>query len=111
VADEVALRETALREEDLVEVRDLDVVAADADGAEATRHEITLRGDGARKRERDHGSAGSPHIPRRLVTASRTVCSATPYSTVGGASPFVDPNTDARWKRAAFDLDPHSLAS
>ena len=44
VADEVALREAALREEDLVRVRDLDVVAADPHGAEGYGPEITLRG-------------------------------------------------------------------
>jgi hypothetical protein len=46
MADEITLREPALGEEDLVRVRDLDVVPADAHGAEATGPEITLRGDG-----------------------------------------------------------------
>jgi hypothetical protein len=73
VLDEVTLRQSALGEEDLVEIRDRNVVPADPHPAEG-RDKSPFVGKACLGRERDHGSAGSPHITRRLVTASSTVC-------------------------------------
>src|SRR4029079_7416892 len=93
MADEVALHEPALGEEDLVEIRDLNVVAADPHGAEGTG-------------PANHPSRGRqavcpgaiwvcrlPSHTRRLVTASRTVRLCGSYNTVRGASPFLG----SRW--------------
>jgi hypothetical protein len=61
VADEVALGQPALREEDLVEVRDRDVAPADPHRCEAKQ--ITLAGEARSGPATQNGGAGSPHTP------------------------------------------------